>query len=221
MRLSPLALLLMAGVSVMWGTGVAFGGKGIFNNGELTIDNPYHEFGTVTEGDVVKHTFSFKNTGKTWLAIDKAEASCGCTTAKGVFRTYAPGEAGTVEVIIDTKGKHGAIVKTVTLFMRNAAQEKVDLTLTADLVAPPHPVVDKGVIITKEEKCKSCHLDSGVGQEGVFLYHRVCAQCHGKKGKGASARAFNESAWQVGIGDEKIRELIKKDHLPSEWVESS
>ncbi|MEL6277127.1 MAG: DUF1573 domain-containing protein, partial [Bacteroidota bacterium] len=37
------------------------------------------DFGTITEGDVVTHTFSFTNTGEEPLIISDAKGSCGCT----------------------------------------------------------------------------------------------------------------------------------------------
>jgi mono/diheme cytochrome c family protein len=46
-----------------------------------------------------------------------------------------------------------------------------------------------------------------VGQKGIFLYHRICAQCHGKKGKGASARALNDREWLKGVDDGYLREI--------------
>ncbi|MDH5379626.1 MAG: DUF1573 domain-containing protein, partial [Cyclobacteriaceae bacterium] len=38
-----------------------------------------HDFGTITDGDIVKHTFTFKNTGDAPLIIQSARGSCGCT----------------------------------------------------------------------------------------------------------------------------------------------
>ena len=39
-------------------------------------------FGDLQEGEIVTHTFRFKNTGTKSLVILNVEASCGCTTPK-------------------------------------------------------------------------------------------------------------------------------------------
>ncbi|MDP2060700.1 MAG: DUF1573 domain-containing protein, partial [Flavobacteriaceae bacterium] len=45
----------------------------------MTFDRVEHDFGTISEGDVVKTIFTFTNTGKTPLIIAQAQGSCGCT----------------------------------------------------------------------------------------------------------------------------------------------
>ncbi len=215
MRLKPgLGLLILAAGALF----ACAGGMGKSTTapaglGVLTFTEQFHDFGKVTEGDILHYSFPFKNTGQGTLRITKTETSCGCTTAKGALKAYRPGEDGVLEVTIDTKGKHGVITKTITLSLTNAAEKTGELTLMAELIPAPHPAVERGTVITKEPKCKSCHLDSGVGQEGIFLFHRVCAQCHGKKGAGASAKALNDPEWLAAIGDDRIRQVVK-DGIP-------
>lgn len=181
--------------------------------GVLIFTEQFHDFGKVTEGDILHYSVPFKNTGQGVLRITKTETSCGCTTAKGALKAYRPGQEGMLDVTIDTKGKHGVITKTITLTLANATERTSELTLMAELIPAPHPMVEKGTVITKDPKCKSCHLDSGVGQEGIFLFHRVCAQCHGKKGAGASAKALNDAEALKAISDDRIRQVIN-DGIP-------
>lgn len=176
-------------------------------SGHLVFEHSFFDFGTVVEGDIVKHTFKFKNEGAGKVKIVKTETSCGCTTATGALKEYAPGESGEMEVVVDTKGKKGIIVKTVTLMLENNEAASIDLSLTMKLEPPPHPKIEKMRNINAEAACKSCHLDSGEGQSGVFLYHRVCAQCHGKKGAGGFARALNDAKWQQ-VSDAYIKKMI-------------
>src|SRR5487761_2553545 len=84
-------------------------------SGHLVFEHSFFDFGTVTEGEIVKHTFKFQNQGAGKAKIAKTETSCGCTTASGALKEYAPGESGEMEVVVDTKGKKGIVVKTVTL----------------------------------------------------------------------------------------------------------
>ncbi len=175
--------------------------------GKIVFEKTFHDFGKALEGDKVSQTFLFKNEGKGPARIVKTKSSCGCTTAEIAFREYAPGESGRMDVTVDTKGKHGIMVKTIEVFLENADEDKIELTLTAELVPPPHPVVENRLLVTTDSRCKTCHLDSGVGQKGAYLYHRVCAQCHGSKGAGASARALNDPAWLASVGDAYLRDV--------------
>ena len=176
--------------------------------GHLAFEESFYDFGNVTEGDIVKHTFRFHNDGAETVRIAKTETSCGCTTAKGALKEYAPGLPGEMEVVVDTVGKKGVIVKTVTLTMTGNKSATAELSLTMNLIPPPHPKMEKLPNLNADARCKSCHLESAKGQTGIFLYHRVCAQCHGKKGVGASARALTDAKWQGTINDDYIRSRI-------------
>lgn len=176
-------------------------------HGHLAFEHSFFDFGTVTEGDIIRHTFKFKNVGAGKVNIVKTETSCGCTTANGALKEYAPGESGEMEVVIDTKGKKGIIVKTVTLTLENSEAATLDLSLTMKLEPPPHPRIEKMRNINADAACKGCHLESGEGQSGVFLFHRVCSQCHGKKGVGGFSRALNDAKWQK-VSDDFINKTI-------------
>jgi cytochrome c5 len=176
--------------------------------GRIVFEEKFFDFGTVTEGDIIKHKFKFKNEGPGTAKIVKTEASCGCTTLSGVLKDYAPGESGEMEVEIDTKGKKGIVVKTVTVTIDNNDIAKAEISLPMKLEPPPHPKMERMRNINAESKCKTCHLESGVGETGVFLYHRVCAQCHGKKGVGGFARALNDAKWQ-NVKDAYIHKVIQ------------
>src|ERR1019366_10336934 len=63
-------------------------------HGHLVFEHAFFDFGTVTEGDIVRHTFKFKNAGAGNVKIVNTETSCGCTTASGVLKEYVPGESG-------------------------------------------------------------------------------------------------------------------------------
>lgn len=174
----------------------------------LVFESSFYDFGTVTEGDVVKRTFKFRNEGSVPIKIIKTETSCGCTTANGALKEYAPGEQGEMEVVVDTVGKKGIIVKTVKLSLAGGPKASEEITLTMSLVPPPHPKKEYLANLNTDSRCKGCHLENGQGQTGIFLYHRVCVQCHGKKGVGATARALNDAQWQQTIKDDYIRKRI-------------
>jgi len=177
-------------------------------HGHLVFEHSFFDFATVTEGAFVKHTFKFKNDGAGKVKIVKTDTSCGCTTASGANKEYAPGESGEMEVVVDTKGKKGIIVKTATVTMENNDVEKAEISLAMKLEPPPHPMITNMRNINADATCKSCHLESGEGQTGIFLFHRVCSQCHGKKGVGGFGRALNDSEWQK-VDDDHIKQVIQ------------
>lgn len=74
---------------------------------EIEFVEDTHEVGEIIEGDVITHTFTFKNIGKAPLNIEKAEGTCGCTQPSYPFLSIAPGEEGIIGVNYHSVGKSG------------------------------------------------------------------------------------------------------------------
>ena len=49
---------------------------------EIEFGQKHFDFGKLAEGEIVTHTFYFKNTGKENFVIKAIESSCGCTTVE-------------------------------------------------------------------------------------------------------------------------------------------
>ncbi len=81
----------------------------------MTFEEKEFDYGRIKPGDVVKHQFKFKNTGKSDLVISNAVASCGCTTPSFPFIPIAPGEEGYIGVVFDSSGKLGKQRPSITL----------------------------------------------------------------------------------------------------------
>lgn len=80
----------------------------------LTFEETEHDFGRITEGEVVTKKFKFTNTGEAPLIITNAAASCGCTVPSFMKDTpVAPGETGEIEVKYNSRGKKNQDNKTV------------------------------------------------------------------------------------------------------------
>ena len=77
-----------------------------------TID---HDFGTIKEGQVVEHTYSFKNAGDAPLIIQSAQGSCGCTVPDWSKQPIPVGGTGYVKAKFDSKGFSNIQNKTVTV----------------------------------------------------------------------------------------------------------
>lgn len=76
------------------------------NYAEITFDKVFHDFGMVSEGEIVKTIFKFTNTSENDLYIVDAMGSCGCTVPKYPKNVpIKPGGTGEIEVNFDTNGR--------------------------------------------------------------------------------------------------------------------
>lgn len=81
---------------------------------EITFDNAEFNFGEVTDGDMVKHTFKFTNTGDKNLILIDVKSTCGCTVPEDwPKQPIAPGEGGEIKVIFNSHNKVGAVNKGI------------------------------------------------------------------------------------------------------------
>jgi hypothetical protein len=84
---------------------------------EIRFEENEFNFGTIKDGEVVKHTFKFTNAGKAPLIVRDAKASCGCTVPLWTKEAIAPGGEGKIDVTFNSSGKGGQKVdKRVTVY---------------------------------------------------------------------------------------------------------
>ena len=81
----------------------------------ISFDKKNWDFGTITDGEVVEHTFRFTNTGTSNLVISSASASCGCTIPNWPNEPIAPGEKGEIKVEFNSNGKKDMVTKDITI----------------------------------------------------------------------------------------------------------
>lgn len=95
-----------------------------------------HDYGTVVEGTIVEHTFTFTNTGNAPLLIADVSSGCGCTVPQNWTRELIPpGEGGSIEVTFDTRGWSGKVDKRVTA-VTNGEPAVVHLVLNGNILSP-------------------------------------------------------------------------------------
>lgn len=82
---------------------------------EITFEKEMHDFGQITEGEIIIYAFKFKNTGRTDLVISNADATCGCTVPKWPKEPVPPGKEGIIEVSFNSTGRVGYQEKTVRI----------------------------------------------------------------------------------------------------------
>lgn len=89
--------------------------KYLNNPAEMTFVDSTFDFGTIKEGDKVKHDFIFTNTGKNDLLIVKGYGSCGCTVPKFPKEPIKPGESNVISVQFNSTGKKDKQKKKIVL----------------------------------------------------------------------------------------------------------
>lgn len=82
---------------------------------EFDFSSETFDFGAISEGEVVEHTFSFTNTGEAPLIIQSASASCGCTVPSYSKDPVPAGGKGEIAVRFNSKGKKGNQAPTITI----------------------------------------------------------------------------------------------------------
>lgn len=103
--------------------------------GKFEFSEVSHDFGNITQGDSVMHTFKFTNVGDAPLLISVARGSCGCTVPDYPKTPIPVGKTGDILVKFNSRGKKGAQNKTVTLTANTDPQNTV-LTITSFVEVP-------------------------------------------------------------------------------------
>ena len=109
---------------------------------EMTFGETSFDFGTVTEGEKVSHTYTFKNTGDEPLILSNAKGSCGCTVPEWPREPIPVGGEGEVTVEFNSRGKSGDRNQKVTITANtNPAQTFIFLKGKVDKAATESPLV--------------------------------------------------------------------------------
>ncbi len=114
------ASLLVFSCSGRENRGTLDGNTGTGKPAEITFQKTTHDFGQVTQGEVLEYTFVFTNTGGSDLIIYSASASCGCTVPDYEKQPVPPGKQGKVKIVFNTRGFRGAQSKSISLFTNSS-----------------------------------------------------------------------------------------------------
>ncbi|RAJ02267.1 uncharacterized protein DUF1573 [Chitinophaga skermanii] len=101
----------------------------------MTFENPEHDFGNITPGQVVEYNFKFANNGTKDLIIEDVVTSCGCTVPEWPKRPIKPGETEYLKVRFDSKGKAGYQEKDITIKANTEEPLFQGAKITATIVA--------------------------------------------------------------------------------------
>lgn len=115
---------------------------------KIEFDEVTYDFGEITEGDIIEHSFLFTNSGKTNLSIEKATATCGCTKPSFPFIDIKPGETGYIGVTYNSVNKEGGQMPQITVFS-NAIRREITLSLSG--IVKPKLQDEKEVVVDTTE----------------------------------------------------------------------
>lgn len=91
-----------------------------------------HDFGAIKEGEKVRHSYKFKNTGTNPLLISKVTVGCGCTTPSFSKEPIAPGGEGEIVIEFNSSGKEGEQQKNAIIHS-NAQEDRMSIGFKAQV----------------------------------------------------------------------------------------
>ena len=103
----------------------------------LLIQEAVHDFGKISQGDVVETEFVFTNDGKSLLNFRKTKSSCGCTVMNMTENDLEPGASISIKVVFNSKGRRGVQQKSVTLYTNDPVNPVQRVTVKAIVETPP------------------------------------------------------------------------------------
>jgi hypothetical protein len=98
----------------------------------IEFDEITHDFGTIDEDKTVEYNFTFTNTGKNPLTIERAFGSCGCTIPEWSKTPILPNQKGSLLVKFDPKDKKGSQQKIITV-IANTIPSQTQLYIKANV----------------------------------------------------------------------------------------
>lgn len=99
----------------------------------IKFEKDTHDFGDITQGQVVENVFMFTNTGIKPLVISNVITSCGCTAPTWPKDPIPPKGKAEIKIVFNSTGKTGKQNKVISI-MSNAAGSAQHLTITANVL---------------------------------------------------------------------------------------
>jgi hypothetical protein len=103
---------------------------------ELGVEQGSYNFGSVTQGKKVQHTFFIRNTGDAPLQIKQITAACGCTAVKPSSSLILPGRTAEIQVTFDSSDFSGKVEKTVMMATNAGKLPSYTFTMQGTVIDP-------------------------------------------------------------------------------------
>ena len=94
----------------------------------IAFEQESFDLGNITQGEIIKRKFIFKNAGKVKLYVTQIEVGCGCTEPEWTQEAIAPGESGYIILTYDSKEDIGKIEKYATVVHNGEGYSYLELT---------------------------------------------------------------------------------------------
>ena len=102
---------------------------------KIEFEETTYNFGTLLQGEKIKHKFKFKNTGERDLIVYKAKGYCGCTVSEFPKQAISPGQSGEVLVEYNSAGYSGMQTNRISV-LTNTKPPQTTLTINAMVLEP-------------------------------------------------------------------------------------
>ena len=112
------------------------GPEEIANAPKIGIKNKVLDFGEISSGEKVEHSFVVSNSGKRDLIIRRVKASCGCTAVTPDKKVIPEGESTEIKVVFNSSGKKGRQNKSITIITNDPKQPTTILRITGIVKTP-------------------------------------------------------------------------------------
>ncbi|MBP7273656.1 MAG: DUF1573 domain-containing protein [Saprospiraceae bacterium] len=83
---------------------------------KIKFEHTEYDFGKVSEGTIVNHSYKFTNIGTVPLVIADVRSTCGCTVPEWTKEPILPNASDEIKVQFKTQGKENEQDKPVTIF---------------------------------------------------------------------------------------------------------
>ena len=172
---------------------------------EIEFSEREQDFGTITQGERVSHTYTFTNTGDRPLVLMNAKGSCGCTVPSWPHQPVLPGESASITVEFNSANKVGARNQKVTI-TANTEPANTVLYLRGVVVLPEDAARERA---RHPNDARVRALDAAQRADCVVIYPNPTADVLHLKtdelaGREASVRIFS-----------KTGQLMAERHFPN------
>jgi len=131
---------------------------------QALIEEPNFDFGNVSAGAVIEHTFLVKNlSGDKALEIHSVNPACGCTVPENYDRTVPPGGTGKIPVTLKTAGFQGSVRKGIMVATSDPVNSRIQLNLVGritQLIDMDQQNVNFGVVASSESASRTITITS-------------------------------------------------------------
>lgn len=188
----------------------------------LSFDETTYNFGTIKEGDIVAHTFSFVNTGGSPLIITAAKASCGCTVPSFSSEEIGPGASGSVSVTFDSSNKSGSQSKTVTITTnteKGTERLYIEGSVTEDGLAEVEEVVEIMEAVYEDE-IEETVIESTEYDDSSYYNDDYYAEQDRKREAREAKRVAKRKETMVSV-IEKAKKILKGNYAEGSILKNS